>query len=1374
MEKFSVKKPFTILVMVIIMIALGVQALTNMATDLLPEFSLPYMMVIAPYPGASPEKVETTVARPLESALGTVNGVKNVSSVSSENYALIQLEFQTGTDMNGALVRVNSALQEAESLLPTGTMTPTLMEISLDMVATMYTAVSDQDLDIYELSSYVEDRIIPYIERQDGVASVNPIGLIEQTIQVDLDQKKIDKLNDKILAQVNKALAEAQEQLDEAEAQVANGQAQLEYQQSLFGSTLSSGIFSQVDGTAESTAAALREQLAGLIARLREVEAALVQAQSDAQSAVDDPAGTITDSIAALRAQLESLISELETRQSEIDGSSLSALLTSVTNLIRSTAAVAPLMDAIQSAVSDTTVQTAIGNVLAQLSALDGTLASVPQIMDTLQTAVSGLTQAQLDAAVGFSTAASQLTSAQTQLQQARAQYEASRQQALSSANADALLNAQTLSQLIYAQNFSMPAGYIDDKDDNSWLLRVGQEFDDADVISGSLLADIEGVGSIRLEDVATVTVIDNLGDAYSKLNGSDGIVLCIYKASTAGTNEVSRACNKAFEELKAEDPSLNIVNLVDQGSYIQLIIGDILSSILLGAALAILVLVLFTHDIRPTLIVGISIPLSVMFALVLMYFSDLSLNMMTLSGLALGIGMLVDNSIVVMENTFRLKGQGLSAARAAVQGAKQVRGAILSSTITTVCVFLPMIFSDGYVKDFLIPMALSIGYCLAASLIIALTVIPASSSTIMKNMRPKDGRAFTWILDHYGRALGWCLKHKALPLAVAVALLAVTVVTVFRTGIILIPDINSPEIQISITTPETDTKEESFARVDKVMDGILKIDGVENIGIMDGASSTSFLGSFGGGGSSDSYGFYIAYGKAGDDAEKAELNRICEEITALQDESGCTITASSGSMTELTSFMASSDLTMNLYGKDAETLEKISEEAVAWINNREGFTNASNGLQNGDPTLHLVIDKDKAMSYGLTVAQIYGEISSRLTTSVTSTTITVDGVDMEVVIKDDTDPLLRENLMDMEFTAQSLGSTASSGMSGMSGMSGSSMADMAAMAGMSGMTGDTGTSGSGSGSGSDAAGAGDQKPHKLSEFATLEEELSPSTIRRENQSQYLTITADAEEGYNTTLLVRDMRDDLRAYNRTLPSGYSLEVAGETTQINDMVTEMLKALALALLFVYLVMVAQFQSLLSPFIILFTIPLAFTGGMFALMITGQQISMIAMMGFLILMGTVVNNGIVFVDFANQLRIGGMERREALIVTGKSRMRPILMTTLTTVLAMTKLMFGKDMGSQLGSGMAVVMTGGLLYATLMTLFIIPIMYDLLFRRKPMDVDVGDDLDEQYNEALLYLEDAGETSKPAAAPASAAAPVSAAATKARIRHERRKQLR
>ena len=210
MEKFSVKKPFTILVMVIIMIALGVQALTNMAPDLLPEFSLPYMMVIAPYPGASPEKVETTVARPLESALGTVNGVKNVSSVSSENYALIQLEFQTGTDMNGALVRVNSALQEAESLLPTGTMTPTLMEISLDMVATMYTAVSDQDLDIYELSSYVEDRIIPYIERQDGVASVNPIGLIEQTIQVDLDQKKIDKLNDKILAQVNKALAEAQ------------------------------------------------------------------------------------------------------------------------------------------------------------------------------------------------------------------------------------------------------------------------------------------------------------------------------------------------------------------------------------------------------------------------------------------------------------------------------------------------------------------------------------------------------------------------------------------------------------------------------------------------------------------------------------------------------------------------------------------------------------------------------------------------------------------------------------------------------------------------------------------------------------------------------------------------------------------------------------------------------------------------------------------------------------------------------------------------------------------------------------------------------------------------------------------------------------
>ena len=261
-------------------------------------------------------------------------------------------------------------------------------------------------------------------------------------------------------------------------------------------------------------------------------------------------------------------------------------------------------------------------------------------------------------------------------------------------------------------------------------------------------------------------------------------------------------------------------------------------------------------------------------------------------------------------------------------------------------------------------------------------------------------------------------------------------------------------------------------------------------------------------------------------------------------------------------------------------------------------------------------------------------------------------------------------------------------------------------------------------------------KVHKLGEFAVLEETTAPGQINRENQRRYMTVTADTAEGYNTTLLSRSLEGELDRINRELPDGYTAEIGGETVQVKEMITQMSKMLALALAFIYLVMVAQFQSLLSPFIILFTVPLAFTGGMLGLIFTRQQLSLLSLMGFLVLMGTVVNNGIVFVDYTNQLRTGGLTRRDALIAAGKTRMRPILMTTLTTVLAMGKMLFGDGMGSQLSRGMAIVITGGLIYATLMTLFIVPVVYDMLFRRQPMNVVIGDDIDDIPDDAAEYL--------------------------------------
>lgn len=318
-------------------------------------------------------------------------------------------------------------------------------------------------------------------------------------------------------------------------------------------------------------------------------------------------------------------------------------------------------------------------------------------------------------------------------------------------------------------------------------------------------------------------------------------------------------------------------------------------------------------------------------------------------------------------------------------------------------------------------------------------------------------------------------------------------------------------------------------------------------------------------------------------------------------------------------------------------------------------------------------------MQYGLTVAQIYSELSAALTTETTSTTLTVGQDDYDVVIVDERDALTRDNLLDYPFTVQ-----------------------------VQGENGET-----------------EEETHTLDEFATVQTDASLASISRDNQQRYMTVTAVTEEGYNTTLLSRQVEQLLADYQA--PEGYTIQISGEVETIQNAMVDLVKMIALALVFIYLIMVAQFQSLLSPFIVMFTIPLAFTGGLLALWISGQQLSVIAMLGFLILAGVVVNNGIVFVDYANQLRLAGMEKRDALVLTGRRRIRPILMTALTTILAMSTMVFSQDMGAEMSRAMAIVTIGGLAYATLLTLFVVPVLYDLLFRKELKKVDLGEEDEE-----------------------------------------------
>lgn len=1310
MEKVSVKRPFTVLVMVLIVTILGYVSVTGMSTDLLPPISLPYMIVITPYPGASAERVEMLVAQPMERALGTVSHVTNVFSVSSDNYCMTQLEFEDGIDMDATMVKVSGAVTQVSATLPEEVGTSSILELSMDMLATMYIAVSREGYDIYEMSSFADQSFRPYLERQEGVANVSAVGLVEKSVQIDLNEEKIASVNRRIRRDMEETLDEAGEQLREAIDRVEEGQRTLEWQERNFGAQVADGMFSRLDQPMETARQRIDEGISATLTALDQLEIAAEDALSEESRQAARQRLTNTLTLLRQAAQLDfAALMQLST-ELRVAIEQMNALMTRLSAQAEDAPTVFERIDALRSAVNNLSTQ----------------LDEVPAIVDGLETSVSLLTQGQLDAAVGFARAGSELSNLQQTLAGAQSQYETARINALDNASVDALINVQNLAQLIYAQNFSMPAGYIDDVNDQSFLLKVGEEFATPEEIADAVLIDAEGFGTVRVRDIANVTVIDNADEGYANLNGQSGVVLSIFKSSAAGTNEVSRGCREAIRRFEEDNPGTHVVVLMDQGSYIDIIVGDILRSMLLGALLAIIVLALFLHDVRPTIMVAISIPLSVLFTLVLMYFTELSLNMMTLSGLSLGIGMLVDNSIVVMENIIRLRQRGVTPQGASVQGARQVGGAIIASTLTTICVFVPMLFTTGMVRSLLIPMALSITFCLTASLIVAMTVIPASASVIMRKVRPQKEGLFEKILDRYETTLVWCLKHKAITLGFTVAALIACIVVLFRMGIIMIPEISSEEIQVTIRTPEEMERKESYAEADRIMEEILAVEGVADVGIMDSGSTAGLVSSFGGGGSS--YGRYLCYVTVDSSLGARDIARVKEEISAIGDRINAQLQVESSGMGDISTF-TSSGLSIEVYGSDMDMLRQTAGEVADAVRAIEGFDNVRDGTEDEEEALLLLIDRDKAMSYGLTVAQIYAQIASRMITEANATSIEEDGLTLTVRVHTDASPLTRENLMDMEFEETSMQDAAASyGMGASSGGGSFSSFDLSAL----------------TGEGAEEEGEEDEEAqeeeesttHRLGEFASLVETTTPAAINRKNQVRYLTVSATTLPGYNTTLLSRQLQGALDRINDSLPNGYSVEVEGETLQVREMLDQMSKMLLLAFAFIYLVMVAQFQSLLSPFIILFTIPLAFTGGMLGLLVSREQLSLLSLMGFLVLMGTVVNNGIVFVDYTNQLRIGGLTRTDALVATGRTRMRPILMTAMTTILAMSQMIFGSGMGAQLARGMAIVIAGGLIYATLMTLYIIPVMYDILYKKQPLHVKITDDLDDIPDDAAEYL--------------------------------------
>ncbi|MCR5623863.1 MAG: efflux RND transporter permease subunit, partial [Lachnospiraceae bacterium] len=927
-------------------------------------------------------------------------------------------------------------------------------------------------------------------------------------------------------------------------------------------------------------------------------------------------------------------------------------------------------------------VEVRIPQIESELSNLKMQILTAKGARDAVKTQISKATDnyeqvesGKITAAVAFGSGSAQLSSAKTTLESskkeikvAKKSYEQSRKEALKNANLDKLLTIETLSQLMQAENFSMPAGYIND-DKTQYLLKIDEKDESDEDIAETMLTHIDKVGDIRLKDVAEITVIDNSDEIYAKVNDENAIVLSVYKSSSAGTATVANKVTEKFEKLKKSDSKLHITSLMNQGDYIGFIIDSVLSNLLWGALFAIVVLFFFLKDIKPTIVVAFSIPLSVLFAILAMYATNITMNMISLSGLALGIGMLVDNSIVVIENIYRLRNKGISAARAAVMGANQVAGAIFASTLTTICVFLPIVFTDGLTKQLILDMSLTISYSLLASLLVALTVVPCMGATLLKNTKEKKHRFFDALINGYEKVLRLCLKFKIVPILIAVGLLAFCVVKAVNTGIVVFPEMGSNQMSVSVeTNPELENKE-AFEMLDDISDEIKEIKGVETVG----ATQNSSLGLAGmGGDSANAYSIMILLDEKYASKNK-EIAKDIEKILETKDLDDYEVSESNMDM----SAMMGSGLSVNVYGEDEEELLKISDDLMKMISKVNGFEEISNGQEDADQQVILDINKDKAMKKNLTVAQIFMALTDALKTDGDATSVTVDGDKLNVSIKDERDELTLDNLLDykLEYTKTKKDGTQKT------------------------------------------------KKIKLKELATYTIEDSVASISHDNGSKLMTVSAMPKEGYNTTLLTRKFKEKLEKYDA--PDGYDIEIAGEEESVNEMLKNMGLMLLVAVILIYLIMVAQFANFFSPLIIMFTIPLAFTGGFLALFFTGSEISILSLMGFLILSGVVVNNGIVFVDYVNKLRLEGVSKIEALVETGKTRMRPILMTALTTILGMSVMAVSRKQGSEMGQGMAVVTIGGLLYATLMTLFIVPVLYDIFYRKETLKkVDLGDE--------------------------------------------------
>ncbi|MDI6870442.1 MAG: efflux RND transporter permease subunit [Bacillota bacterium] len=814
--------------------------------------------------------------------------------------------------------------------------------------------------------------------------------------------------------------------------------------------------------------------------------------------------------------------------------------------------------------------------------------------------------------------------------------------------------------QALRAENVTLPGGYVVENERELTIRTMG-EFESLREVA-ELVVAVPGGPSVRLNELGQV--VDSFADVrnHSRVNGRPSIGIMIQKQSSANTVLVARRIKKELARLERsvlpKDVHLSLG--MDQSEFIERSINNVKKNAFQGGVLAISVLFFFLRHLVPTAIIGLAIPFSIVCTFVLMYFGKLTLNLMSLGGLALGVGMMVDNAIVVLENIYRYRQEGHSITESAIKGAEEVSTAIQASTLTNLVVFLPIVFVQGLAAMIFKEMALTVTYSLLASLVVALTLVPVMASRWLRRVRTHAtglseeeyawhtaGRLGRW---YYG-VLGAALRHRKLVIGLAVFAFLTSFIPWALVEKEFMPPMDAREISVRITMPKGTRLENTDQVVREVERLIAEQPETDTVMVSVGGGNLFTLG-LDSGTENATLEVRLKKGAAARQGRSTEdvVDYLRQEVRRIAG-AKIQVTKSGGGLMGGGGFGA--PVQIRIKGDNLAVLANLADGVVRRISRIPGIREADSSLSEGRPEVQVYLRRDKAAAYGLNAALVAQAVRTAIGGEV-ATRYRVGGDEVDVRVR--LDQKDRQSLADLTRVRV-------------------------------------------------ASPAGVQLP--LYEVADVRPGMGPNQINRMNQSRYVTITAQIHNRFSGAV-IRDVSEALKGY--PMPEGYRLEFGGEAENMQESFGDLGLAFILAAALVYIIMAAQFESFLYPFIIMFTVPMAFIGVAWTLFLCGKSLSLYAIIGGIMLAGIVVNNAIVLVDFTNTLRSRGYQRDEALRRAGPTRLRPILMTTLTTVLGLVPMALGLGEGAEAESPLALVLIGGLATSTLLTLVLVPVIYTL----------------------------------------------------------------